>query len=77
VASAGLYANHLHLISDRQPRQHLIRHHSIIGLHRSKPTDGVSWSGGRSVTIVSPAKTAESIEMPFGLWTQWVLGTMY
>ena len=23
----------------------------------------------RSVTIVSPAKTAEPIEMPFGLWT--------
>jgi len=24
VASAGLYANHLHLTPDRQPRQHLI-----------------------------------------------------
>jgi len=24
----------------------------------------------RSVTLVSPAKTAEPIEMPFGLWTQ-------
>jgi len=23
----------------------------------------------RSVTIVSPAKTAEPMEMPFGLWT--------
>jgi len=23
-----------------------------------------------SVTLVSPAKTAEPIEMPFGLWTQ-------
>jgi len=23
----------------------------------------------RSVTIVSPAKTAEPIEMPFGMWT--------
>ena len=27
-------------------------------------------SVGLSVTIVSPAKTAESIEMPFGLWTR-------
>ena len=27
-------------------------------------------SVGRSVTIVSPAKTAEPIEMAFGLWTR-------
>ena len=27
-------------------------------------------SVGLSVTIVSPAKTAEPIEMPFGLWTR-------
>jgi len=37
-------------------------------------TDGEAWFGrrsvGLSVTIVSPAKTAELIEMPFGLWTQ-------
>jgi len=26
--------------------------------------------GHMSVTIVSPAKTAEPIDMPFGLWTQ-------
>jgi len=40
-------------------------------------TDGVAWSidllvglsGGKSVTTVSPAKTAERIEMPFGMWT--------
>jgi len=31
-------------------------------------TDLVAWSVGRSVTLVSPAKTAEPIEMPFGLW---------
>jgi len=35
-------------------------------------TDQVAWSVCRSVclsvTIVSPAKTAELIEMPFGLW---------
>jgi len=30
----------------------------------------VCGSVGRSVTVVSPAKTAEPIEMPFGLWTQ-------
>ena len=33
-------------------------------------TDQVAWSVGLSVTLVSPAKTAEPIEMPFGLWTQ-------
>ena len=30
-------------------------------------TDRVAWSVGRSVTLVSPAKTAKPIEMPFGL----------
>jgi len=49
----------------------------IIRLHRSttyvdaaycyRPSNVVC----RSVTLVSPAKTAEPIEMPFGLWT-WV-----
>jgi len=33
-------------------------------------TDRVAWSLGGSVTIVSPAKTAEPIEMQFGLKTQ-------
>ena len=32
-------------------------------------TDGVALSVGLSVTVVSPAKTAEPIEMPFGLRT--------
>jgi len=40
-------------------------------------TDRVAWSVGlsdvgpsvcRSVTVVSPAKTVEPIEMPFGFW---------
>jgi len=34
----------------------------------------VAWSASRSVglsvTVVSPAKTAEPIEMPFGSWTR-------
>ena len=35
---------------------------------RSVATGRVAWSVGRSVTlIVSPAKMAEPIEMPFGL----------
>jgi len=34
-------------------------------------TDRVAWSVCWSVTIVSPAKTAEPIEMPIELWT-WV-----
>jgi len=33
-------------------------------------TDRVAWSVGLSVTIVSRAKTAEPIEMPFRLWTR-------
>jgi len=33
-------------------------------------TDAVAWSVCLSVTIVSPAKTAELIKMPFGLWTR-------
>ena len=34
-------------------------------------TDRVAWSVGLSVTLVSPAKTAAPIELPFGLRT-WV-----
>jgi len=34
-------------------------------------TDLRGLSVGRSDTILSPAKTAEPIEMPFGVWT-WV-----
>jgi len=36
-------------------------------------TDRLAWSClsvCRFVTVVSPAKTAEPIEMPFGLWTR-------
>jgi len=33
-------------------------------------TDRVAWSVGLSVTIVSPAKTATPIELPFELRTQ-------
>jgi len=31
-------------------------------------TDRIAWSLGLSVTLVSPLKIAESIEMPFGYW---------
>jgi len=34
-------------------------------------TDRVAWSVSLSVTVVSPAKTAEPIDMLFGLW-DWV-----
>jgi len=53
--------------------------HSTFRPHRStRPTyvdapivtDRVAWSVGRSVTLVSPAKTAAPIEMPFGLWAR-------
>jgi len=33
-------------------------------------TDRVAWPVGLSVTLVSPAKMAEQVEMPFGLWTR-------
>jgi len=33
-------------------------------------TDRVAWSVGRSVTLVSPAKTAEPIDLAFGSWTR-------
>jgi len=39
-----------------------------------RQSTGVAWSiglfVGLSVTIVSPAKTDEPMEMPFGLWTR-------
>ena len=35
-------------------------------------TDRVAWSVGLSLTQVNPAKTAEPIEMPFGLWVRMV-----
>ena len=33
-------------------------------------TDGVASSVCRSVAIASPAKNAEPMEMPFGMWTR-------
>jgi len=47
---------------------------------RSIVTDRVAWSVGLSVclsvglsvTLVSPAETAEPMEMPFGLWAHMV-----
>jgi len=37
---------------------------------RPTVTDRVAWSVGRSVTLVSHAKTAAPIEMSFGLWAR-------
>ena len=37
---------------------------------RSILTDRVSWSVGLSDVVVSLTKTAEPIEMPFGLWAR-------
>jgi len=39
--------------------------------------DRLTWSLGLSVTVVSPAKTTEPIEMPFALWAQMGRGIMY
>jgi len=64
---------------------HLLLLGRIAVLHTYKlmrpiVTDRVAWSVdlfvGRSVTLVSPAKSAEPIEMPFGLRTR-SQGTMY
>jgi len=41
---------------------------------RSIVTDRIAWSVGRSVTLVSPAKTAKPIEISFGLRTRMGLG---
>ena len=45
---------------------------ALCGLLRQ--TDGVAVSVGRSVTTVNSARTAEPIEMPFGMWTRVVSG---
>jgi len=37
-------------------------------------TDRVAWSVGLSITLVSPAKTAEPFDLTFGLWT-WAEGS--
>jgi len=37
----------------------------------------VTWSVGLTVMIVSLAKTAETIGMPFGYGFRWAQGTMY
>ena len=45
-------------------------HHSTVYVDAAycyRPSNVVC----QSVTVMSPAKTAESVEMPFGLWT-WV-----
>jgi len=37
---------------------------------RSIVTNRVAWFVGLSVKLASPAKLAEPIKMPFGLWTR-------
>ena len=55
----------------------------IFRLHRSTVymwpivTDGVAWSMGLSVTVVSPAKMAEPIKVPCGVCTPVAKETMY
>ena len=40
-------------------------------------TDGVAWSVSLSDTVVSPAKMAEPIKVPCGVWTPVAKETMY
>ena len=51
-------------------------HHSTTQMQPTV-TDTLAWSVCRSVTIVSPAKTAEAVAMPFGLWTRLWQGTTW
>jgi len=44
---------------------------------RTIVTDRVVWSVGPSVTLVISVKTAEAIDMPFGLRTWVGQGTVY
>jgi len=69
MASAGPYANHLHLPPDRLQRQYLITQFLQAGCPSCCPTRQ-STEGSSTVTVVRPAKTAELIEMSFGLRTQ-------
>jgi len=48
-------------------------HHSTVYVQlymQPIVTDQVAWSVCLSVTVMSPTKMAEPIEMLFGLWTQ-------
>jgi len=42
----------------------------IAVLRRCGLSRSIAWYVGLSVMIVSPAKTAEPIEIPFGMWTR-------
>ena len=44
----------------------IIRPHRMQSVHNKDATDGVAWSVCLMTTFVSPAKTAESIEMSIG-----------
>ena len=62
-------------ISTRQRRLQMIlfrSHHGtayVDAAYSYRPSNAICLLGCLSVTIVSPAKTAEPIELPFGLWT--------
>jgi len=44
---------------------------------RSVVTDQVAWSVWWSVTVVSHAKMAQPIDIPFGLGLKWAQGNMH
>ena len=69
-----LYYSHTCVLLDPRAFTYASAIDIIIRSHTSQyyvdvVTDGVVWSVSRSVTIMSPAKIAESIEMLFRLWT--------
>ena len=59
------YFDHLLLLLDR-----IARTTYVDADYCYRPSSVVCLSVGLSVTLVSPAKTAEPIEMPFGLRTR-------
>jgi len=45
-------------------------HYYVDAAYCYRRSSVVSLTVGQSVTIMSPAKTAEPMEMPFGIWIQ-------
>ena len=50
--------------------EYYVYHCILHACTRYRPSSVVCLSVGRSVTVVSTAKTPEPIEMTFGLWTR-------
>jgi len=63
----SMYFDHLLSLLDRIA---ILRRPTDDAAYCYRPSSVVCLSVGLSVTVESPAKTTEPIEMPFGLWTR-------